>query len=184
MKKWIGPFFLMATGITLFLPSARDNHLLISVSLGLGWFITLYLSQKKSAPALPKEYLPLEFIPEHSEEDVSLVIPTKKEEWELKYLQTRHQFEEKQQALRATCKQLFQAENAVLALEKENTEKSLERGRAELELERSLCCIQSLTEEIEVLQETITEITKIKKGGRPRTKKLIPVEQDLLKDLL
>lgn len=172
MKRWmwtgLGPFFLIATGVILFFPSSRDNYLLITCSFALGGLITFLLRQRPTLAILEKEYLPIPSV--------------KKDEMEVKYLQTRRQFEEKQEMLNETRKQLFQVENTLLVLQKAEEERLYSQDPLEKELEHCVAIIHTLSEEVELLQETITVMNQVKKGGRPR-KPPKQEEQDFLSQL-
>lgn len=136
----------------------------IVASLLLGIIITTLSYNERLPETKNEDPPPVEFIPQ-----LEMSFSQPKDDFEPKFHQLRAQFDEKSEVLNQTRKDLFLKENELLALHKEMQERALEDTQAIIIQAKQ---IQTLEEEVLVLEEIITEhITPKKKaGGRPRKK--------------
>jgi uncharacterized coiled-coil DUF342 family protein len=200
MKKiidWplLGPSFLslalLAALIKSTTPSSLSWRIELLVCLILGVALTLLIKKEpemvKEEPLVAEVEPPVEMIAEITETheelppviDIEVKEEAPKEEFEVKYLQLRKQFDEKSQVLNQTRKELFSIENQLLTLQKDAENKTLEEEPYSQVIGNYLYEIQSLSEEVEMLESMINDLLIKKKGGRPRKAKTKEVEDFL-----
>jgi|GEM_PF-5061495 len=186
----LGPFFLGATFLAALLPFSSNQYFELSSSFLCGLFLTLFLNKKGVQSLLPiSESPPQEsqlVIPEKKESETQVLTREKKGgEQSIQYVQLRKQFDEKNQVLSQTRKQLFYLETKLLTLEKTHEEGALQEVVYFQEITKYLAQIQRLNEEVALLSDIITTLLAQKKTGvgRPRKVKVKVVEEDLLSSI-